>query len=158
MEAHDMICGIHHAAISTPDLQRCIDFYTNLLGFEVVMNGGWPKGTDELDDLVGLSESSTEVAMIRLGTSMIEVFQYASPQPAPVDSERPVNDHGITHICIHVKDLQAEYERLSAAGMRFNSAPKELSPTTVCVYGRDPDGNVLELIELKDPADPIALA
>ena len=153
-----MICGIHHAAISTPELRRCVDFYTKLFGFEVVSQSGWPKGTDDLDDLVGLESSSTDVAMLRLGTSMIEVFQFASPAPAPVDPARPVNDHGITHICIHVKDLPAEYERLSAAGMRFNSEPKEVSPTTVCVYGRDPDGNVLELIELKDPADPIALS
>jgi hypothetical protein len=51
-----------------------------------------------------------------------------------------------------------ESRKRAAAGMCFNSAPKELSDTTVCVYGRDPDGNVLELIELKDPADPIAVA
>jgi len=152
-----VICGIHHAAISTPNLQRLVDFYTSLFGFEVVMNGGWPKGADEMDDLVGLRGSSTDVAMIRLGNSMIELFQYASPEPAAGDPQRPVNDHGITHICINVKDLASEYPRLKAAGMQFNSEPKSLE-SIHCVYGRDPDGNVIELLEIPDPESPIAQA
>lgn len=60
------------------------------------------------------------------------------------------------HICIRVKDFPSEFERLSVAGMRFNSQAKEVRPTAVCVYGRDSDGTVLELIELKDLADWIA--
>ena len=55
-----------------------------------------------------------------------------------------------------MKDLPAEYDRLKAAGMRFNSEPKSIDPIR-CVYGRDPDGNVIELLEIPDPANPIAL-
>ena len=39
-----MIRGIHHTAISTPDIDRAIAFYRDLLGFEVLVNGAWPRG------------------------------------------------------------------------------------------------------------------
>ena len=60
------------------------------------------------------------------------------------DPNRPVCDHGITHIAFEVDDLDAEYDRLKAAGMRFHCPPQNLGVSRV-TYGRDPDGNVLEL-------------
>ena len=59
---------------------------------------------------------------------------------------RPVNDHGITHICLRVSDIDAECQRLERAGVRFNSAVVDLG-TERSVYGRDPFGNTLELLE-----------
>lgn len=141
-----MIHGIDHTAISVPSLERALDFYRNLLGFEVEFNAGWPQGSKPLDDLVGLENSESKVAMIRLGDTKIEVFEYQSPEPETQDANRPVNDHGITHICLRVSGLQQEYERLRDAGVAFNSEPVDLG-TSLCVYGRDPFGNTLELIE-----------
>ena len=48
-----MIRGIHHMAISTPDIERAKTFYCDLLGFELVVDAGWPKGVQILDDLIG---------------------------------------------------------------------------------------------------------
>jgi catechol 2,3-dioxygenase-like lactoylglutathione lyase family enzyme len=143
-----MIHGIDHTAISVPDLRKALDFYCGVLGFEVVFEAGWPVGAPPLDTLVGLRDSSSKVAMIRFGPTRIELFEYATPAPARQDPKRPVNDHGYTHICLRVSDIAAEHARLSRAGMRFNSAPVDLGPD-VCVYGRDPFGNTIELIETK---------
>ena len=49
-----MIRGIHHAAISTGDLQRALAFYRDLLGFEMVFEGGWPAGVEVADNITGL--------------------------------------------------------------------------------------------------------
>jgi glyoxylase I family protein len=141
-----MIHGIDHTALSVPDMDRALEFYCGVLGFEVEMNAGWPSGAKPLDDLVGLRDSASKVAMIARGDTRIELFQYQNPVGSPQDPERPVCDHGIVHLCLRVSDIQAEYERLRAAGVRFNSAPVPLGKET-CVYGRDPFGNVLELLE-----------
>lgn len=151
-----MIRGIHHPALSVPDLQRALDFYCGQLGFEVVMNAGWPRGVPLLDEAVGLRDSSCKVAMVRKGNSCIEIFEYATPAPRPQQGDRPVSDHGITHFCLDVVDLDGEYARLSRAGMRFHSKPVD-SGDSKWVYGRDPFGNVIELQEIKNPANPAAL-
>ncbi len=151
-----MIRGVHHPALSTPDLEKAIEFYCGLLGFEVVMKAGWPQGVKMLDDLVGLEGSSCKVAMLRKGNSCIEIFEYETPEPRTMDPNRPVHDHGITHICLDVTDLDGEVERLRAAGMRFHSDPVDM-PNEKFVYGRDPFGNVLELQEVKNLDSPTAL-
>ena len=141
-----MIKGFHHAAISTPDLKRCIEFYTGVIGGEVAWTFGWPAGTPEADDVTGLENSAAEAAMLKIGDTFLEVFQFSSPDPVKQNGERPVNKHGITHICLEVTDINAEYERLKSAGMPFNCAPQAQDGSSM-VYGRDPDGNVVELIE-----------
>jgi catechol 2,3-dioxygenase-like lactoylglutathione lyase family enzyme len=143
-----MIQGIDHTALSVPDMDAALDFYHGVLGFEVEMSAGWPSGAKPLDDLVGLADSASKVAMLRLGSTRLEVFEYQNPKGRPQDPDRPVCDHGIIHICLAVSGIEDEYERLRKAGVRFNSAPIDLGRER-CVYGRDPFGNVLELIEKK---------
>jgi catechol 2,3-dioxygenase-like lactoylglutathione lyase family enzyme len=103
--------------------------------------------------MTGLRGSAARAVMLRLGDSYLEIFEYASPEPAPLDPDRPVCDHGITHVCLQVEDLHAEYGRMKAAGMRFHSDPLTQDSGYV-VYGRDPDGNVVELIEFTDTGRP----
>ena len=55
-----------------------------------------------------------------------------------------------------MRDIQAEYERLSAAGMRFHCPPLDMGAVKA-TYGRDPDGNVVELQEILTEDSPIAL-
>ena len=104
-----------------------------------------------------LEGTSGRVVLLRAGNAMLELFEYASPQPRPADAERRLCDHGITHLCIDVDDVDAEVRRLEAAGMRFHCAPVDYG-TVKCTYGRDPDGNVIELQEVKSADDPLALA
>jgi hypothetical protein len=52
---------------------------------------------------------------------------------------------------LQVTDIEAEYERLKAAGMVFHCPPQSVGSELVATYGRDPDGNVVELLEV--PSD-----
>ena len=144
-----MIAGIHHTAISTPDIERALAFYRDLLGFEEVFKLNWEVGDETLDAITGLRDSSARVAMLKANNACIELFQYASPTPVTPDGERPVCDHGITHLCLQVDDVDAEYERLCEAGMRFHCPPQGVGDTLRATYGRDPDGNVVELLEVR---------
>lgn len=151
-----MIRGIHHTAISTPDLERALAFYRDVLGFVEVNDFTWPIGSTAIDGIVGLKDSSARTVMLNAGNAMIEFFQYESPPPKPGDPTRPVSDHGITHFCLDVRDIEAEYERLVAAGMTFHCPPQDLGEVKA-TYGRDPDGNVIELQEVLNPDNPMAL-
>jgi len=151
-----MIRGIHHTAISTPDLDRALRFYRDLLGLRVAADFAWPVGTEVADRITGLHESSARAVMLHAGNAFVELFQYQTPAPRPGDPRRPVADHGITHLCLDVTDLDAEYARLRAAGMTFHCPPQDLGGVRT-TYGRDPDGNVIELQEVCEPGHPIAL-
>lgn len=141
-----MIKGFHHAALSTPDLDRCVDFYTRVLGCEVAWTFGWPAGSRAADDITGLDNSAARAAMLRLGASFIEIFEFSSPPPRVAGGDRPACDHGISHLCLEVQDIHGEFERLAAAGMRFHCPPQRQDSGWV-TYGRDCDGNIIELLE-----------
>lgn len=144
-----MITGFHHAAISTPDFDRCVGFYRDVIGCEEAWSFEWPTGTPAADDMTGLTDSAARAVMLKLGDTYLEIFEFSSPAPKSRDAERPVCDHGITHVCLLVTDLHAEVERLKSVGMRFHSEPLT-QDTGYVIYGRDPDGNVVELIEFTD--------
>lgn len=146
-----MIHGIDHTAISVPDMRAALDFYCGVLGFVVESESGWPKGARRVDALVGLEDSASSVTMLRMGETRIEIFQYESPEPSPRDPAFRVCDHGITHFCLAVTQIEDEYARLAAAGVVFNHAPIDVG-TSICVYGRDPFGNVIELKQHKPAA------
>ncbi|MES2126357.1 MAG: VOC family protein [Pseudomonadota bacterium] len=149
-----MILGANHIAISVPDLERGIDFYCTQLGFEKVMEAGWPEGTETADRILAVKGTSARVVHLRTTNLLIEMFQFVAGNPAPQDPNRPVIDHGLTHLCLAVQDIDAEYARLMAAGMRFHSEPTRLGPRLRTVYGRDPFGNVIELEESAGRVQP----
>jgi len=151
-----MIRGIHHTAISTPDLERSLQFYRDLLGFQQIFNSGWKRGAKAADDITGLKDSAATLAMLKASNVCIEIFQYSSPQAKPGDPRRPACDHGITHLCLEVNDIQSEYERLKAAGVLFHCPPQSMGGVTA-TYARDPDGNIVELLEVNDESNPLAL-
>jgi catechol 2,3-dioxygenase-like lactoylglutathione lyase family enzyme len=148
-----MIQCINHTGVSTPDLDRAIHFYCDLLGFELIQRFVVEKGRPGIDEMLTLEEASFEVALLRMGHAMIELFEFASPTPKRAVARRPVNDHGLTHLCLQVDDVKAEYERLSAAGMEFHREP-QFREGIAYVYGRDPDGNAIELIEFDSTDHP----
>ena len=143
-----MIHGINHVAISTGDIERAVTFYRDLLGFEEVFTLNWDVGDQVLDDITGLEGSSARIVMLKAGNACVELFEYQTPPPKPGQPRRPVCDHGITHICLQVSAIDEEYARLKAAGMTFHCPPQRVGSDIVATYGRDPDGNVVELLEV----------
>ena len=145
-----MIKGVHHTAISTGNLERLSRFYSEVLGFEVVMEGSWESGSDAHDKIIGIKNTGAKVVMLSMGNAIIELFEYHSPTPKPLDPGQRVCDHGYTHICLEVEDIEAEYDRLKAAGMTFHGPLPKSASGMRAIYGKDPEGNVIELLELTD--------
>lgn len=143
-----MIRGMHHISLSTTDLDRFVHFYRDLLGVQLDRISPLEPGFEAFETVVGLREVSGRVAQFNLGNMNMEVFCYDNPTPRPGE-RRPACDAGIRHIAFDVKDIDAEYERLKAAGVDFISPPQRIEPgKCASCYFYDPDGNILELQEL----------
>lgn len=153
-----MIRGIHHVAISTPNLERIIAFYRDYVGAEVVYEGGWKRGSDIIDTIVGLKNSEAKQAMLKIGNAYLEFFEYVSPAGNPKDPNYGVNHHGYTHFAFDVTDIDVVYNRLVQGGMTFHCPPPKFEGSAIrATYGRDPDGNVVEIQEILDPEHNFSL-
>ena len=141
-----MLVGIHHTAVSTPDLDRLAAFYRDHFGFAVQFDFSWDESNAEFRRTHAQPETRGRVVMLERGASRLELFEYAKPAPRPAAGPRANVDHGIAHVCFEVKDIDTEYRRLRAAGVPFLSEPVLQATVKVC-YGRDPDGNLFELLE-----------
>jgi catechol 2,3-dioxygenase-like lactoylglutathione lyase family enzyme len=145
-----VIRGIHHVAISTPDVDRLAGFYRDVVGFdEVVLDFAW--GEENVAGPLVMRTGGPSVGrcvMLRAGNAFLELFEFEQPEPRPGDPARPVVDHGITHLCVDVDDVDAEYERLSAAGVEFHCEPQPMGMGIRTTYARDPDGNVFEVQQI----------
>ena len=153
-----MITGINHVAISTRDVDAIVAWYAEAFGFELVSRGGWQAGNPMIDGIVGLRDSAAKTAIMRCGTFNIEIFEYTSPVGAPNPSDRPASDHGYTHFCVETNDIDADYARLRDLGMTFHAppTPKGSVGSLRACYGRDPEGNIIELIEFVGDAHPLS--
>jgi len=141
-----MIKSLHHTAISVTDLDQSIHFYRDILG----MTFEWRlehRGGDALERVVGLKNVDVSYAMLSGWGGRIELFQYHSPQGLPYPQERPVNDHGITHVGFQVDDIEGLYKKMVGHGVRFNSPPQEIRPGVKVAYFHDPDGVTLEILQ-----------
>ncbi|MCZ6712220.1 MAG: VOC family protein [Gammaproteobacteria bacterium] len=145
-----MIVGIHHVAIGVPDFQKGLEFYRDVLGFEVVSQGQI-SDNEAANRAVGLDDIRAEVAMLKAPNAYIELWQYSNP--APEDHRQRPSDYGYPHFALQVTDMQQEYERMRAAGMEFVGEPVDLGSSSA-IYGKDPFGNVIEIYEIRDPNLP----
>ena len=66
----------------------------------------------------------------------------ATPATAPVT--------GLAHLCLEVKDVDAELARLAALGVRPTRAPVQGKGSNRQAWLAGPEGNHVELMELAD--------
>lgn len=146
------IKGIHHVAISVPNLKQARAFYCGVLGFEVAEEFDF--GPDEESDRVTrVKGASANVLMLRAGNMHIEVFEFTNSDVKSQSYDRPVCDHGYTHFALEVDgDIEEVYATLAEAGVRWHSpVVGRLDEEGYSVtYGRDPFGNVIEIQKLSE--------
>lgn len=141
-----MILGIHHVAIHTLDIDRLRSFYEKAFGFEVVGQEMALSDFADVDKIIGIEGSAARVYMMKAGNCFIELFEWSAPKGRPLQPLRP-NDFGYTHFCVAVSDIDREYDRLADLGMRFVHTSAVKSGPYGSVYGRDPDGNFIEIMQ-----------
>lgn len=142
-----MIKGMHHVGISVASLERSIAFYTELLGMEVAAQP-FPLNGPDLEQIMALPDLQGRMCVVRKDSLLIELFEFAQPKPLAKDVNYPVSNYGISHFGIEVDNVDNAYQRLLAAGVQFHSPVMSFQRGVKATYGRDPDGNVFELLEM----------
>jgi glyoxylase I family protein len=145
-----MIKGMNHVGLSVSNLERSIEFYGAGLGMELVSQSTFETGTEagSYEAILGIQGATGRAAWLRVANIQLELFEFSFPAPKRSEPNRPVCDHGITHFCIEVANIELQYQRLQVAGARFHCPPQKLFGKAMATYGRDPDGNVFELLEM----------
>jgi lactoylglutathione lyase len=143
--------GVHHTGYTVSNLERSLEFYVGLLGFEIVAQqekeGGY------LGEIVGYPEAHVKMAHLRVPGSqhVVELFEYVAPQGTSGGRFEPPNT-GTSHLCLLTDDLPALYEHLVAQGLDTFVSPPVLVDTGINtggygLYVRDPDGIPVELFQ-----------
>ena len=86
-----------------------------------------------------------------LGPILIDLMEFRTPANEPVLA--PTGAVGSTHFALAVENLSEVYERLRGQGVEFVSEPVTFDLTegsVTVVFTRDPDGNVVELVDLQE--------
>ncbi|CCA93998.1 VOC family protein [Novosphingobium sp. PP1Y] len=151
-----MALSLHHINISTPNLQRMQEFYEKAFGFEPVFVHNLEDYQEEAERVIGVKDAVCTTVTMKGGNVYIELFQWSNPVGKRLEPLRPY-DYGYTHLCFNVDDIDAEFERLSGLGLPFvHGSPTKTvfdGKTYGSVYGRDPDGNLIEIMQSPSDSD-----
>ena len=147
--------AVHHVAYTVPDLNQAVEFFTDVIGAELVYRLG-PVQDSEGDwmtrQLGVAADACAHIAMLRLGpVTNLELFEYTAPdqrQSLPRNS-----DWGGHHLAIYVNDVDVAVAYLrTQPGVRVLGEPQTIVDGPIAgdrwVYFLTPWGMQLELINL----------
>lgn len=108
--------SVDHFAFTVPNLDQAIEFFTDVLGCELVYRAGPfedPDGNWMETALHVHPQASLHLAMLRGGpTTNFELFEYTSPDAA--DAIPRNSDVGGHHVCFYVDDIDQAVDYLRA--------------------------------------------
>jgi glyoxylase I family protein len=142
--SHLPVGPVHHLRLTVTDVQRSLAFYTEILGFQVAVDGPPTPDDDHYDALVDSLQG---------GVILVHEGIYVGLRP--VDRERATGaDHfdpfrvGLDHLSFSVPtraDLDAATTLLDERGVAHGPI-RDLVPLGLCFLAFfDPDGIALEL-------------
>ncbi|HPE90250.1 MAG TPA: VOC family protein [Spirochaetia bacterium] len=139
--------SICHAGLTVSDFGAAVRWYHDTFGFLLVSEDELgPDRTAELFPLYGVEGARVRMGFMRApGGSVLEIFEFS---PKAERRDPTWNAPGFTHLAMNVSGVAAWYERLKAAGESFVTPPQRTGSVD-WAFMRDPDGNLVELIDLK---------
>ena len=145
------VSRIDHVGITVSDVHRALGFYRDLLGLRVVADNTITEPA--VAELLGLDSVKLRIVDLDSGDGrIVELLQYVEPTGRQIDYES--SDPATEHIAFTVDDLAAVRVRLAEAGVKIVSRkaltiddPGGSFDGATCLYVRDPDGAILELVQ-----------
>jgi len=130
---------IYLTSVVVNDQQKALRFYTDILGFRVKHN--IPMG--EYAWITVVSEEAPD------GT---ELLLEPDAHPASRQFKTALIEDGIPSASFAVDDVEAEYERLVAKGVKFVQPPKDLGTVITAVFD-DTCGSLIQILEEKQQGE-----
>ena len=126
-----MALRINLTSVMVDDQRKALKFYTEVLGFL--------KKTE-----IPMGEVSWLTVVSPEAPDGVELVLEPDSHPAAKPFKNALVEDGIPFTSFAVKDVQAEYDRLRAAGVRFTQEPTDLGPVTVATFD-DTCGNLIQI-------------
>ena len=143
-----MIQRLHHTGFVVRDLNNAVAFYRDVVGLKVIAE--YERRGAGIDQVVGYEDAHLKATTLDMGEGhVLELIQYVHPR----SDERPTEERsvlGAAHLAFQVNDIETMFEKLSAGGAKMMNPPAELATGRIGCYFQDPDGNWLELLELRE--------
>jgi catechol 2,3-dioxygenase-like lactoylglutathione lyase family enzyme len=142
-----MTADVSHIGICVSDPDRSQRFY-EALGFESAAS--FEVGP-EFGTLMEIDGVEVESRFLRHGRFAIELLHYRAPGSTGSGERRPVNQLGLTHLCLRVDDVDETAAIVAANGGTVlehtrTTFDADARSTMDFVYCTDPDGTRIELM------------
>ncbi|MCA2015873.1 lactoylglutathione lyase family protein [Vibrio tritonius] len=142
-----------HIGLSVPDLDKAVEFYTEVLGWYLIMEPTTivedesPIG-EMCTDVFGQGWGSFRIAHLSTGDRIgVEIFQFENAQSPENNFEYWRT--GVFHFCVQDPNVEELAEKIVAAGGKKRmQAPRFYYPGEKpyrMIYMEDPFGNILEI-------------
>ncbi|MDE0634485.1 MAG: VOC family protein [Candidatus Poribacteria bacterium] len=128
-------------AITCSNFEESLDFYHNKLGFEIVLDLEIPEA---LAQDVGLAPTGFRQVRLKAGNTLIKLMDIESPPGTPSDEFSA----GVRWLTFFVADIQKTVENLKQNGVEFLSEPISAPDAASVVCAKDPDGILIELVQI----------
>jgi catechol 2,3-dioxygenase-like lactoylglutathione lyase family enzyme len=137
----------HHPGIRVSDIDRSAQFYIDALAGHWQTRPWLMEGPDAEQVMGGLSGVRFKVCHIGFDEGTIELFQFLDPVH-DVPELHPAQ-HGIIHFAFQVDDVPEALRRVEDnGGKRYWPEVRDMALGFQVIYVTDPDGHVLELIDV----------
>jgi catechol 2,3-dioxygenase-like lactoylglutathione lyase family enzyme len=150
-DAQFAVHGVDSIGITVADLDKSVEFYTHVLGFER-QSEDETHGV-EIEHLHGVFGARRRTARLRLGEEFLELTEYLAPQGRPFPADTRSNDRWFQHIALITGDMDKAYRHLRSHKVRHASPGPQRLPDwnpnaggIEAFYFRDPDGHHLEVL------------
>ncbi|GAD51807.1 glyoxalase family protein [Halarchaeum acidiphilum MH1-52-1] len=139
----DATPSAHHFGITVSDLDEALAFYRDVLGLDVLAE--FEVSGEAFAEGVAVEGASADFAHLDADGARVELVSY---DPAGDDVRGgAVNDTGATHLGLSVPDLDAFHESLPDDVETLADGPRTTASGTTILFVRDPDGNLIEVLE-----------
>lgn len=140
-----MITNIRHIGLVVADLDKALNFWCGVLGFEVFRR--MEESGSHLDAMMGLE--NVKVTTVKLSApdgNLLELLHFNSHPDKPSWEGKPYST-GLTHVAFTVKDLDKTFQKLKQTGVAFHGEPQQSPDGKVkVIYAKGPEGILLELV------------
>ena len=117
-----------HTRMRVSDMEQTVNFYTNVLGLEVLERKVSPRGS--------------QLAFLKVPNSeeLIELTSFPPSGPVKVQED-------LVHLAFQVESLDDSIASLNAKGVNVTDGPTQTSSGSRFIFIDAPDGYEIELIE-----------